>query len=116
MSLFRRCQRFQPLIANAYKSQFASASLIGQTRNGGGGHGFPRAAFDRSVDVAPEKFPKNGYLEYSNEPQNFPLFMRSKGLDTATKPPKEAAYMFCFLMVSWGYGLWYNSKYNKNHH
>ena len=113
MSLFRRCQRLHPLIAkNAVKPQFASVSFV-QIRNGGGGHGFPRAAWDLSTVREPAKFPKYRWDPNDNEPEWF-LFMRSDL--TGKTPPKETTYLFIFLLVSWGYGLWYHSRWNPNHH
>ena len=82
------------------------------TRNGGGGHGFPRAAWDLSPHEAPEKFPK-AEIPNVNEPKFF-LFWRT---DLSGKTaPRETQYLFIFLMVSWGYGLWYNSRWNPNGH
>lgn len=119
MSLFRRCQRFQPLIANACRPQFGSTSyFMQQTRNGGGGHGggFPRSAWDHTVEKEPPKFPKNAYDINTNEPTDFFLFLRTN-LSHKEGPNKinEIDILFGFLMVCYVYGLYTHSKYNPHH-
>lgn len=123
MSLFRRCQRFQPLLAKGYRSTNAMglnsiAPSIISSRFGGGGGGdeFPRGALDmqgcRTNNVKAEKFPKQ--LKAWDGMANM-WFYRYPKLD-GDRPPKETPIFFVCMGVLWIYGLWYNSKYNPHGH
>eukprot|EP01084_Bolivina_argentea_P156305 272403_1 len=107
MSLFRRCQRFQPLIANSCK-QTNTFPLVSRRFAGGHGHG--------SDGKAPPFTRFDVYKPYNDgEPQNLPIFIRPKNLSKDVPPWQECSSIFVILMGLWGYGLYIHAQPHEAH-